>query len=135
MEIHNMAQDALKQTKLFEGAQLKRDNDALLAQKMLENKAEADRSNATERNVAPTESELAEMVDSLNEIAGALQTKLRFGYNDDIGALYLSVLDSSSGTVIRQIPSAEAIRFAVRMRELANMILGENSGLLLDEQA
>ncbi|MDR2153382.1 MAG: flagellar protein FlaG [Helicobacteraceae bacterium] len=67
------------------------------------------------------------LVSNLNESAHTLRMQLRFGYSEDIGGLYLSVLDAKSGDVIRQIPSEQAIKFIARMREVA--------GLLLDERA
>ncbi|GHS85991.1 flagellar protein FlaG [Campylobacterota bacterium] len=72
----------------------------------------------------PSREELAQVTDELNNMAKVLQTSLRFGYSDDIDALYLRVLDGQ-GAVIRQIPTEDAIRLIAGMRELTGMLFDD----------
>jgi flagellar protein FlaG len=69
--------------------------------------------------------QFSELVSHLNDSANVLRMQLRFGYSEDIGGLYLSVLDAKSGDVVRQIPSEQAIKFIARMREVAGLLLDE----------
>ncbi|MDR3162705.1 MAG: flagellar protein FlaG [Helicobacteraceae bacterium] len=102
---------------------------AQTAQKVLErNEVEQkvkDAPSQEEARAPTTVEELNLISESLNEMALVMRTRLRFGYSEDIGSLYLTVLDGENGEVIRQIPSEAAIKFAARMRELAGMLLDE----------
>lgn len=73
----------------------------------------------------PTREELLQATVELNNMAKILQTSLRFGYSDDINALYLQVLDSTDGSLIRQIPTEDVIRLITGMRELTGMLFDD----------
>ncbi|WP_353662501.1 FlaG family protein [Hydrogenimonas sp. SS33] len=66
--------------------------------------------------------QLQEITDKLNKEMNPLKTSIRFGFDDNIDELYVSVIDTSNNHVIRKIPSEEAIRLAAKMRELVGMI-------------
>ncbi|NPA29119.1 MAG: flagellar biosynthesis protein FlaG [Epsilonproteobacteria bacterium] len=66
--------------------------------------------------------ELQEVVDKLNKEMDPLKTSIRFGFNDQVNELYVSVIDTTNNEEIRQIPSEEAMRLAAKMRELVGMI-------------
>ncbi|MCF6201897.1 MAG: flagellar protein FlaG [Hydrogenimonas sp.] len=66
--------------------------------------------------------ELQEITDQLNKEMNPLNTSIRFGFDDSLEELYVSVIDTSSDQVIRKIPSEEAMRLAAKMRELVGMI-------------
>ncbi|WP_456323061.1 FlaG family protein [Hydrogenimonas sp.] len=66
--------------------------------------------------------ELQEITDQLNKEMDPLNTTIRFGFNDKVEELYVSVIDTSNDQVIRKIPSEEAMRLASKMRELVGMI-------------
>lgn len=67
--------------------------------------------------------QLSELAVEMNEMAKPLQTRIRFGFSDEAGMMYLNVIDGDSGQVIRQFPSNEAIEFAAKMREWVGMLL------------
>lgn len=71
----------------------------------------------------PTVDEIKSLVDEMNQLAKVSNTRVSFGYSDDIGAMYVKVIDSETGQLIRQFPSDEAIRFASKMREWVGMLL------------
>lgn len=66
--------------------------------------------------------ELQEITDKLNKEMDPLKTSIRFGFNDKVDELYISVIDTSNDRVIRKIPSEEAMRLAAKMRELVGML-------------
>jgi len=66
--------------------------------------------------------ELQEITERLNKEMDPLKTSIRFGFNDKVDELYVSVIDTSNNQVIRKIPSDEAMRLAEKMRELVGML-------------
>ena len=66
--------------------------------------------------------ELQEIVKELNKEMDPLRTSIRFGFDDKVGELYVSVIDTQKNEVIRKIPSDEALRLAAKMRELVGML-------------
>ena len=68
---------------------------------------------------------LQETTEQLNKEMDTLNTTIRFGFNDKISEMYVSVIDTKDNRVIRQIPSEEAMRLAAKMRELVGMLFDE----------
>ena len=68
---------------------------------------------------------LQEITKQLNKEMDTLNTTIRFGFNDKINEMYVSVIDTKDDRVIRQIPSEEAMRLAAKMRELVGMLFDE----------
>ncbi len=66
--------------------------------------------------------QLQEITDQLNKEMNPLNTSIRFGFDDSVEELYVSVIDTSNDQIIRKIPSEEAMRLAAKMRELVGMI-------------
>ncbi|WP_456380363.1 FlaG family protein [Hydrogenimonas sp.] len=66
--------------------------------------------------------QLQEITDRLNQEMNPLKTSIRFGFDDKIEELYISVIDTSNNEEIRKIPSEEAMHLAAKMRELIGMI-------------
>ncbi|MEB2803878.1 FlaG family protein [Campylobacter upsaliensis] len=71
--------------------------------------------------------QLKEVAQKLNDQAESLNTNVRFGYNDKINSMYLSVTEKSTGKEIRQIPSEEAMRLSEHFREVIGMIFDKES--------
>ncbi|EAJ8779746.1 flagellar biosynthesis protein FlaG [Campylobacter upsaliensis] len=71
--------------------------------------------------------QLKEVAQKLNDQAESLNTNVRFGYNDKINSMYLSVTEKSTGKEIRQIPSEEAMRLAEHFKEVVGMIFDKES--------
>lgn len=63
---------------------------------------------ATER--APEPVQLAQAVDDLNQRARGSRTDLQFKIDEDSGRTVVSVVDAGDGTVLRQMPTEEALR-------------------------
>lgn len=69
-----------------------------------------------------TKERIAELVDKLNAVYNPLNLSASFGYNDDIKAMYVEVKRIDNGEVLRQIPSQEAMRLMVAIREMQSAI-------------
>ncbi len=73
-------------------------------------------------DTAKLKKELQHIVDQLNKEMDPFNTQIRFGFNDKIEEMYVSVIDTKSDEVIRKIPSEEAMRLAAKMREITGII-------------
>jgi flagellar protein FlaG len=76
---------------------------------------------------APSDALLTRAVSDINEYVQNVQRDLRFSIDEDSGHTVITVLDSETEEVIRQIPAEEVLAIA---RNLEAM-----KGLLFDDQA
>ena len=53
---------------------------------------------------------LKSIAENLNDQMKTLNSDIKFGYNDKINTMYISVYEQSTGKTIRKIPSEEAMR-------------------------
>ena len=65
---------------------------------------------------------ISELVTKLNKEMSPLSKDIKFGYNEDIGGLRVSVVDVKTGEVIRQFPTDEAIELMTKMKELVGLL-------------
>ena len=68
---------------------------------------------------------IKESVEKLNENMERLETSVRFAYNDKIDILYVNVINSKNGEVIRQIPGEQAIKIAETFKELVGNLFDQ----------
>lgn len=61
-------------------------------------------------------------VKNLNENMEALDTNVKFGFNEKISLMYVSVIEKSSGKMIRKFPSDEVMLLSERMKEIIGTI-------------
>ena len=66
--------------------------------------------------------EMAQLVEELNREILPLTTDIRFSYSAEAEALLVSIIDTKTDRLIRQIPSDEAIKLAIKMREFVGML-------------
>lgn len=66
--------------------------------------------------------QLSDTVKELNKQMETLDTNVTFGFNDKIDAMFVSVMERSTGRMIRKIPTEEAMTLAERMKEIVGMI-------------
>lgn len=76
----------------------------------------------------PDRGEVRQAVSRLNEFVQNLRRDLQFRVDEDIDRVIVTVVDSESGEVIRQIPSEEVLAVAKSLQQA-------QQGLLLNEQA
>ncbi len=67
---------------------------------------------ATEATEETDSAPLSKAVEELNRYVAGSRTDLRFSVDHDAGRLVVSIIDSESGQVLRQMPTAEALRAA-----------------------
>ena len=66
-----------------------------------------------------TQAKLREAVDQINDYVQTVQRDLSFNMDDDSGRTVISVIDSGSGELIRQIPTEEVIALASHLQDLS----------------
>lgn len=66
---------------------------------------------------------LVEVVRELNEHVQAVQRELHFSVDEDTGQTVIKVTDLATNEVIRQIPNEEALNFARKLNEGADLKL------------
>lgn len=71
---------------------------------------------------APDAASLKQAVAALNQHYGAAGTDLHFTVDDASGQLVVAVVDAKDGTVLRQIPSEEALHIAQALKAGAALI-------------
>jgi len=82
-------------------------------------------SNEKEIKEKEIKKQIKEIVEQLNKEMNILNTTIRFGFDDKIDEMYVTVIDTKDDRVIRQIPSEEAMRLAKKMRELIGILFDE----------
>ena len=65
---------------------------------------------------------LDKTIKNLNNQMEALDTNVKFGFNDKIDTLFVDVMERSTGKIIRKIPSEEAMKLSEKMKEIVGMI-------------
>ncbi|MDQ7001090.1 MAG: flagellar protein FlaG [Ghiorsea sp.] len=74
-----------------------------------------------------SEQELKQVIQQVSQSFAGSNEAVSFTYEEKLGQLFVQITDSTSGKVIREVPSKEFIQHQVAMKELI--------GLLLDKQA
>jgi len=74
------------------------------------------------QNEEEIKQELTNTVEQLNQQMDALDTNVKFGFNDKIDAMFVNVMERSTGKMIRKIPTEEAMTLAEKMKEIVGMI-------------
>lgn len=122
MEIQSVTNAIVSKTVQTEA---KLSQEAVEARKMLDSGANTKTAQIAEASEPEKldDSQVKAIVAELNEMAKVSNTRVSFAYSDDIGAMFVRVLDSNTGQVIRQFPSEEAIEFAAKMREWVGVLL------------
>lgn len=77
----------------------------------------------------PEPADLSRMVEKLNDYLRQNSRNLQFRYDDTSGRTVITVVDASTGDVVRQIPSEELLAMSERMR------LAAQAGSLIDLRA
>lgn len=70
-----------------------------------------------------TESEVDHAVGKLNDFAAANASALNFSKDQDTGKTIIKVVDTATDTVIRQIPSEEAISIAKSIDKMQGLLI------------
>ena len=74
------------------------------------------------QNEEEIKQELNNTVENLNKQMEILDTNVKFGFNDKIDAMFVNVMERSTGKMIRKIPTEEAMSLAEKMKEIVGII-------------
>lgn len=78
--------------------------------------------------------DVSRRVDELNDLTQSIRRTLQFQVDEDTGSTVITVKDTESGEVIRQIPSEELLALTRRMTEISEK-LNDVKGVLLSAEA
>ncbi len=71
--------------------------------------------------------ELSKLTEDLNKEMNPLNINVKFGFEDKIGEMYVSVREKDSNKLLRKIPSDEAINLMAKMREIIGIIFDKKA--------
>jgi flagellar protein FlaG len=67
--------------------------------------------------------DIPKLVNELNDISQKEPLSVSFGYDEELGKVFINVVDKNSGEVIRKLPSEEAMKFAKSIKETVGKLL------------
>ncbi len=72
-----------------------------------------------------SESDIQDLVDTLNKSLSPFNTSIRFGFDNSSEVFYVSVIDTSTQDLIRRFPAEQAQSLAGKMNEIVGIIFDE----------
>lgn len=64
-----------------------------------------------------------QMTDSMNTFLGSANTQLRFKFHEGLNEYYVTIIDSKTDEVIREIPSKKLMDIHAAMREFVGLLV------------
>ncbi|WP_203245962.1 flagellar protein FlaG [Sporosarcina beigongshangi] len=64
-----------------------------------------------------------QMTDSMNTFLASANTQLRFKFHDKLNEYYVTIIDSNTDEVIREIPSKKLMDIHAAMREFVGLLV------------
>jgi len=71
------------------------------------------------------ESEVQNLVDTLNKSLNPFSTSIRFGFDNQDSVFFVSVIDSNTNDIIRRFPAEQAQSLVAKMNEIVGIIFDE----------
>jgi flagellar protein FlaG len=71
---------------------------------------------------SPSKDELEAAVSNVEAFTQSIRRDLKFSMDDESGKVVVKVTDSTTGEVIRQMPSEEALKLAQRLQEARSLL-------------
>ncbi len=71
--------------------------------------------------------ELMQLTEDLNKEMNPLNINVKFGFEDKIGEMFVSVYEKDSNKLLRKIPSDEAVALMTKMREIIGIIFDKKA--------
>ncbi|MEY4504132.1 MAG: hypothetical protein RL154_425 [Pseudomonadota bacterium] len=78
-------------------------------------------------DVKKDKQELDKLTQDLNKELSSLNVDAKFGFDDKTGAMYVSIYEKNSDTLLRKIPSDEVMRMMSKMKELMGSIIDKQA--------
>lgn len=73
-------------------------------------------------NESLTNEQIQDILAKANENLNLLNTNIRFSYNDKIDSMFIDVMEKDTGTIIRKIPTEQAMKLTEHFRDIIGMI-------------
>ena len=70
---------------------------------------------------------IEEATKKLNEQMEEFGTSIRFGYNDKIQSMYVNVMETKTGEIIRKIPTEQIMKLTETFREAIGVLFDKES--------
>jgi flagellar protein FlaG len=86
-----------------------------------------DEQRESDREEARAEEKLAESVEDLNEFIKPYNTSLQFAIEEELGSVFVKIVDTETLEVIKQIPSEEAIALSKALSRLKGLLVKEKA--------
>ena len=64
-----------------------------------------------------------QMTDSMNKFLESVNTQLRFKLHDDLKEYYVTIIDSNTDEVVREIPSKKLMDIYASMKEFVGLLI------------
>lgn len=77
----------------------------------------------TESTTKDKDANLMQVANELTEMVSMMQKGLKFSVDEESGKQVIKVQDVSSGDIIRQIPSEEALKLAEKLSEVSGILM------------
>jgi len=90
-------------------------------------KARVEEKKEDKKDVETLKQELSKLTNDLNKEMSPLNFNVKFGFNDKVDEMYVSVTEKHSDKLIRKIPSEEAMHLMEKMREIVGMIFDKKA--------
>ena len=75
----------------------------------------------------PSEQDVQQAASAMQDFIQPLNNTLKFGVDKDSGQVVVKVIDSANGSVIKQIPSKEAIDLAKALDKLKGLLVQQKA--------
>jgi len=82
---------------------------------------------ATQQSQRSSEGDVANAVDKLNDFASKNASDLNFSKDEETGRTIVKVVDKATDTVIRQIPSEEAVAIAKSIDKMQGLLINHKA--------
>ncbi len=80
---------------------------------------------ASQPSPPPSTIEIEASIAELERVSGALNRRLKFSINRDLGQVVVKIVDASTDKVIKELPPRELQRLHVRIRETIGLLFDE----------
>lgn len=82
---------------------------------------------ADKKKTQDLKTELVKLTEDLNKEMNPLNINVKFGFEDKIGELSVSVFEKDTNKLIRKFPSDEAVALMSKMREIIGIIFDKKA--------
>lgn len=89
--------------------------------------AQVDKASKTEKSQNASDQDTQQAAAAMQEFIQPLNNTLKFGVDKDSGQTVVKVVDTSTNTVIKQIPSEEAVALAKALDKLKGLLVQQKA--------